>query len=36
MAGTYLQHHILRAWQRIEFFQPYTLEVEDKSLRISL
>ncbi|MCU6673810.1 hypothetical protein [Leclercia adecarboxylata] len=36
MAGTSLQHHILRAWQRIEFFQPYTLEVEDKSLRISL
>ena len=36
MAGTSLQHHILRAWQRIEFFQPYTLEEKDKNLRISL
>ena len=36
MAGTSLQHQILNAWQRIEFFQPYTLEEKDKSLRISL
>lgn len=36
MAGTSLQHQILRAWQRIEFFQPYTLEEDDKNLRISL
>ncbi|MCU6665661.1 DEAD/DEAH box helicase [Silvania hatchlandensis] len=35
MAGTPLQHQILRAWQRIEFFQPYTLEEKDKCLRIS-
>lgn len=36
MATTPLPTDILRAWQRIEFFQPYTLEKEDKSLRISL
>jgi len=36
MARTSLQNQILRAWQRIEFFQPYTLEQKDKSLRISL
>ncbi|ROP59996.1 AAA domain-containing protein [Enterobacter sp. BIGb0383] len=28
--------NILRAWQRIEFFQPYPLEKKDKSLRIPM
>lgn len=28
--------NILRAWQRIEFFQPYTLEKKDKSLCIPM
>lgn len=29
-------HSILQAWQRIEFFQPYSLEKKDNSLLISL
>lgn len=33
---TPLSHDILRAWQRIEFFQPYSLEPKDKSLLVSL
>ncbi|MBW7982585.1 DEAD/DEAH box helicase [Enterobacillus tribolii] len=37
MAATSLPYDILRAWQRIEFFQPYTLEKKDTgSLCISL
>lgn len=36
MTSTPLPQDILRAWQRIEFFQPYTLEKNDKSLSISL
>lgn len=35
MARTSLQNDILRAWQRIEFFQPYTLEEKNKCLRIT-
>ncbi|RLM18352.1 helicase [Brenneria alni] len=35
MAKTSLPNDILRAWQRIEFFQPYTLEEKKKSLQIS-
>ena len=31
-----LPQEILRTWQRIEFFQPYTLERKDKSLLIPL
>ncbi|AUX73985.1 DEAD/DEAH box helicase [Erwinia pyrifoliae] len=34
MAAFPLPHDILRAWQRVEFFQPYTLEQKDKSLLI--
>ncbi|MGM7961218.1 AAA domain-containing protein [Yersinia enterocolitica] len=36
MATNSLSNDILRAWQRIEFFQPYTLERKDKSLLIPL
>ncbi|WP_318385545.1 DEAD/DEAH box helicase [Enterobacter sp.] len=36
MAATPLPQEILRAWQRIEFFQPYTPEKKDKSLFIKL
>ncbi|TCV06947.1 AAA domain-containing protein [Samsonia erythrinae] len=36
MAKTALPNAILRAWQRIEFFQPYTLEEKKKSLQISV
>ncbi|RBP56985.1 hypothetical protein DES54_1822 [Brenneria salicis ATCC 15712 = DSM 30166] len=36
MAKNSLQNDILRAWQRIEFFQPYALEEKKKSLRIPL
>ncbi|KMW71551.1 helicase [Photorhabdus luminescens subsp. luminescens] len=36
MAATSLSNDILRTWQRIEFFQPYTLEKKDKSLLIPL
>lgn len=36
MARTSQQHDILRAWQRIEFFHPYTLEHKESFLRISL
>ncbi|MCU1788551.1 helicase [Pectobacterium polaris] len=35
MAETSLSNDILRAWQRIEFFQPYTLEERKNSLQIS-
>lgn len=31
-----LPQEILRAWQRIEFFQPYTLENKDERRRISI
>ncbi|MGM3193145.1 AAA domain-containing protein [Dickeya dadantii subsp. dieffenbachiae] len=36
MAKMSLSNNILRAWQRIEFFQPYTLEEKKNSLRIPL
>lgn len=36
MDSTPRPQEILRAWQRIEFFQPYTLEKKEKSLPISL
>lgn len=36
MDSTPLPQEILRTWQRIEFFQPYTLERKDKSLLIPL
>lgn len=36
MPITPLPSEILRAWQRIEFFQPYTLEKKKNSLRIPL
>ncbi|CDK14016.1 putative helicase senataxin [Erwinia amylovora LA635] len=36
MAAIPLPNDILRAWQRVEFFQPYTLEKKDKSLLIPL
>ncbi|HGN9371372.1 TPA: AAA domain-containing protein [Citrobacter pasteurii] len=36
MDSTPRPQEILRTWQRIEFFQPYTLERKDKSLLIPL
>ncbi|PHM71796.1 DEAD/DEAH box helicase [Xenorhabdus sp. KJ12.1] len=36
MAHSPLPHNILRAWQRTEFFQPYTLEEKKTSIRITL
>lgn len=34
--ATTAPHNILQAWQRIEFFQPYSVEKKDNSLLISL
>ncbi|MCK8363702.1 hypothetical protein, partial [Erwinia amylovora] len=36
MAANPLPNDILRAWQRVEFFHPYTLEKKDKRLLIPL
>ena len=36
MAATPLPQEILRAWQRIEFFQPYSVEKKEKSIFISV